>query len=172
MTNKNTILLYSRYNEKANEGMCKVISTLTPEEWTKHFDGFFKSVRELSAHIYTSDYSYLGRFNNLRQFKSLQDPFLTAKSFPPGTAYFENMAEYLADRPVLDKIIRNFAEEVTEEDLAGTLRFETRGGTMERNFGGWLLQFFNHSAHHRGMNSVYLELLGKENDYNSFSQIL
>ena len=171
MTNKNTIALFSRYNEKANEGLCKVAGTLTAEEWNREFVGFFNTVRSLCSHNFVTDFSYLMRFNNLRPFQTLEDPYFK-EAYAPGTVYFENKDDFIANRPVLDKLILRFCEEVTEEDLVATLRFEGRNGMVERNFGAWMLQLFTHSAHHRGAISVYLELLGKENDYNSFAQIL
>ena len=32
---------------------------------------------------------------------------------------------------------------------------------------GLLIHLFNHQTHHRGMISLYLEMLGKENNYNN-----
>ncbi|MCL2092876.1 MAG: DinB family protein [Treponema sp.] len=171
MTNTNTVSLFSRYNEKANEGLCKVVSTLTDEEWNREFQGFFKTVRSICSHNYTVDIMYCNRFKNFRAFKALEDPFF-GESYDFRTVYFEDKNEYLAKRPVLDKLMNDFIAEVTEEDLAGVVKFEGRNGTVERNFGAWLLQLFSHSAHHRGMVSVYLELLGKENDFNSLTQAL
>ena len=175
MTNKNTINLFSLYNQKANEGLCKVVSSLTQEEWNREFIdnkvGVFKTTRSLCSHNFVVDFMYLNRFGSLRPFKTLEDPFFK-EAYAPRTEYFENKDEYLAKRPVLDKLIMDFINKVTEEDLAGTIRFEGRNGIVERNFGAWLLQLFSHSAHHRGMVSIYLELLGKENDYNSLTQAL
>jgi uncharacterized damage-inducible protein DinB len=31
------------------------------------------------------------------------------------------------------------------------------------------LNLFNHETHHRGMISLYLEMLGRENDFNSIA---
>ena len=171
MTNKNTVSLFARYNEKANEGLCKVVSTLTADEWNKEFQGFFKTVRSICSHNYTVDIMYCNRLKNLRAFKTLEDPVF-AESYDFRTVYFENIDEYLNKRPVLDKLMSAFIEEVTEEDLAGIVKFEGRNGIIERNFGAWLLQLFSHSAHHRGMVSIYLELLGKENDFNSLTQAM
>jgi len=171
MTNKNTVSLFAKYNEKANEGLCKVVSTLTADEWNKEFQGFFKTVRSICSHNYTVDIMYCNRLKNLRAFKTLEDPVF-AESYDFRTVYFENIDEYLTKRPVLDKLMSAFIDEVTEEDLAGIVKFEGRNGIIERNFGAWLLQLFSHSAHHRGMVSIYLELLGKENDFNSLTQAL
>ena len=171
MTNKETIALYSRYNEKANAGLCKVVGTLSDEEWNRELPGFFKTARSLCSHNFVVDFMYLKRFNNLRPFKTLEDPFFT-ESYESRTVYFENKDDYLAKRPVLDSLILKFIDEVTEEDLTGTIRFEGRNGIVERNFGAWILQLFSHSAHHRGMVSVYLELLGRENDFNSLTQAM
>ena len=171
--NKDTIALFARYNEKANEGMCKVISSLTNDEWNQQFEKcYYKSVRILCSHIFTADFSYINRFNNLRSFKTLADPYFKDNTYDGRTVYFEDLHEYLAKRPELDKKMLSLVEEFTEEDLKNTLKFSTPRGDMERNFGAYNLQLFSHSMHHRGMISVYLELLGRDNDYNGIAQVL
>ena len=172
MTNKATIALFAKYNEMANIGMCKVISSLTNDEWNKRFeDCFFKSVRQLAVHIFTSDFGGLGRCGNLRPFKTLEDPYFQT-TYDPRAEIFTDKDEYLAKRPELDKKILSLVDEFTDADMAGILKFTTPRGDMERNFGAMQLQYFTHSMHHRGMISVYLELMGKENDYNGLGQAL
>jgi uncharacterized damage-inducible protein DinB len=48
-----------------------------------------------------------------------------------------------------------------------TLKNVSARKTFEKNVAGVLVHIFNHATHHRGGISVYLDILGKENDYSS-----
>jgi uncharacterized damage-inducible protein DinB len=169
---KDTFVVLAKYNRAANEGMDRVIKTLDADAWDKQFPAFFKSVRELCSHIYIVEFVWLKRFGGLREFKTLQDSFFK-QSFGFGDVLFADKNDYLAKRPELDARIEAFVDEVTDGDLQKTAAYkDSEGNPYERNFGGILLHTFNHATHHRGMVSLYLELLGKDNDYNSLVQVL
>ncbi|MDR3166455.1 MAG: DinB family protein [Treponema sp.] len=169
---KEIYTLLARYNQGANEKMNGYISSLTNDEWNHEFKGFFKSIRELCSHVYVGDYSWLKRFENLREFKTLKDPFFTQKlSFQE--VLFPTKEEYLAQRPELDKRIAALINETLEDDYQQALKYaNSQGKGFEKNFGAVLLQVFNHETHHRGMVSLYLELLGKENDFSSLLSLI
>ena len=169
---KETIALMMKYNKAANENMNGVIKTLSQTEWEKPLGGYFPSIRSLCSHIYVCDFNYLRRFKNFRMFSVLKDPFFD-NEYSFKDTLFEDMGEYLAKRPDLDSRMSAFADEVTDADLGGILKYtDPRGNPVERNFGGIALHFLNHGTHHRGMISVYLEILGKENDFNSLARVL
>jgi uncharacterized damage-inducible protein DinB len=156
-----------RYNRIANGEMDEVIKTLSDDEWDREFGGFFKSVRALCSHVYVADVTWLKRFGGLKEFKTLKDGlFQTELSFKE--LLFPRRDEYLAKRPKLDKLIISLIAELGEADLGKTLKYvDSRGKTFEYPVYGGLLQFLNHETHHRGMVSLYLELLGKDNDFNN-----
>ena len=67
-----------------------------------------------------------------------------------------------------DQLLSRFAEEVTPADLAGRLRYKNwQGIGQDREFGGLVMHVFNHETHHRGQVSLYLDLLGKQNDFSN-----
>jgi uncharacterized damage-inducible protein DinB len=158
---KDTLVLLAKYNKLANEKMDAVIKTLSPQEWDKPLGGFFKSVRGNCSHIYACDFNYLKRFSNLRAFAVFKDAFFGRDPYPHGETLFADMGEYLAKRPELDAQLAAFADELQDEDLGKILKYTTpRGDPVEKNFGGLVMHNFNHDTHHRGMISLYLELLG------------
>ena len=171
---KDTLVLMAKYNKAANEKMDAVIKTISQAEWDKNLGGFFKTLRGICSHIYTCDFNYLKRFSNLRDFALFKDPFFGRDPYPSGSApLFEDMGEYLKKRPELDAKLCAFADELRDEDLGKILKYTTpRGDIVEKNFGGLVLHNFNHDTHHRGGISIYLELLGKDNDFNSLSPVL
>jgi uncharacterized damage-inducible protein DinB len=169
---KDTVALFVKYNKLANTAMNEIIKTLSAEEWNKPFGGYFPSVRSLCSHLYICDFNWLKRFKNLREFSALKDPLFDQR-YAFKDLLFEDMGEYLSGRSHLDDKMTAFAAEITGEDLAAGFRFtDSSGKSLERNFGGACLQFLNHETHHRGMISLYLELLGRENDFSSLGQAL
>ena len=169
---KDVVTLYMKYNKMANDGMDNIIKTLSKAEWEKPLGGYFPSVRSLCSHIYVCDFNYLRRFKNVRSFKTLDNPFFD-KEYSFQETLFEDMGEYLAKRPDMDSKMSAFADEVTDADMGSILKYnDSHGNPIERNFGGIIVHFLNHGTHHRGMVSVYLEMLGKENDFNSLARAL
>jgi uncharacterized damage-inducible protein DinB len=68
----------------------------------------------------------------------------------------------------MDNRIIKFIDEITQNDLDGMIRFTTvLENKLNLRIGEFLLDLFNHQTHHRGMISLYLEMLGKENDYSN-----
>jgi uncharacterized damage-inducible protein DinB len=170
---KETVTLLTKYNKAANEAMNNVIRTLSPGEWEKPLGGYFPSVRSLCSHLYICDFNWLKRYSGLREFAVFKDPFFSREPYSFKDELFKDMGEYLSLRPDLDGRIAAFADEITGGDLEGMLKYgDSSGARYERNFGGLVLHCFNHDTHHRGMISVYLEILGKPNDFNSLNRVL
>ncbi|GHT58599.1 diguanylate cyclase [Spirochaetia bacterium] len=156
----------ARYNQIANGKMDEIIKTLSDDEWNREFNGFFKSIRALCSHVYIADITWLKRFGGIKEFKTLKDGlFQSELSFKD--LLFPHKDEYLAKRPELDKLIINLIAELDEDDLGKNLKYvDSHGTPHEHPFYGTLLQVLNHETHHRGMVSLYLELLGKDNDFS------
>ncbi len=168
----NTIRLLAGYNEKTNSEMDRLISQIDETQWNHNFTTFFPSISKMCNHIYSADFNWLKRFSKLRDFQYIKDKvFLNEINF--ATDVFETQKEYLSKREYLDKLIIAFTEEITETDLGRNLKYvDIRGTENNRNFGGLVLHVFNHQTHHRGMISVYLELLGIENDYSNLARLV
>jgi uncharacterized damage-inducible protein DinB len=169
---KETITLFMNYNRSVNNAMNDIIKTLSTEEWEKPLGGFFPSVRGLCSHIYICDYNWLKRFRNIRPFIALNDAFFDS-TYSFTETLFEDMGEYFAKRLELDSRMIAFADELTDTDIDSTINYtDSEGNAHKRNFGGCLLHFLNHETHHRGMISLYLEMLGRENDFCSLARVL
>ena len=163
---KETISLFANYNKSVNAIMNDYIKTLSPEEWDKNLGGFFPSIRSLCSHLYIGDFNWLKRFSRLRLFTSLSNSLFDG-DYSFQETIFGDMNEYLVKRPELDSRMIAFSNEITDDDLTQILKYiDSHGTAHERNFGRCLLQFLNHETHHRGMISLYLEMLGRENDFS------
>jgi uncharacterized damage-inducible protein DinB len=64
-------------------------------------------------------------------------------------------------------VIIEFINELSEDDLKMMLKFtDSEGNKLERKMESLITHVFNHETHHRGMISLYLEMLGKENSFS------
>ena len=167
-----TFKLLAKYNSFANAGMNKVVSRLTPAEWERDFGGYYKTVKALCAHIYVSDFNWLKRFGSFRKFSHANNPIfndpLDFKSRPFGT-----VEEYLGKRQEADLMIGSLVDELMQTDLNEMLVYKNlKKQEQKRKVDGILLHIFNHQTHHRGMISLYLELLGKPNDFSSLFHLV
>ena len=172
---KDMFVIWAKYNKAANEKMDSVISTLSPQEWEKPLGGYFGSIRALCSHLYTSDFNWLKRFSEVRDFAVFKDTIFDRKPFDNfKEILFKDMGEYLASRPVMDDKITAFADEIKDSDLDFPIKYTDaiRGIEYEQKFGGLFMHSLNHDTHHRGTISFCLELLGRENDYSSLRLIL
>jgi uncharacterized damage-inducible protein DinB len=164
--------LLAKYNKEANGKMNNIITAISEEEWNKPFNGYFKSIHELCSHIFKADYNWLNRFKKLRNFDSLDENYFN-KKYDVKEMLFLTIDEYISKRIELDNIIINFIKEITVEDINKILEYKnTEEKIFEKRMEGLMIHMFNHETHHRAMISVYLEMLGKENDYNNILPML
>jgi uncharacterized damage-inducible protein DinB len=146
--------------------MDNIIKGISEEEWNKNFGGFFKSIHELCSHTYICDFNWLKRFKTLRNFDVLNKDIFE-KNYKFTETIFGNINEYVLMRPELDRIIIEFINELQDDDLEKILVYtDSEGNKNEKIMESLLMHVFNHETHHRGMISLYLEMLGKENDFS------
>ena len=164
---KSVFELLVRYNVKANEKMNSIIKTLSEDEWNKNFSGYYKSIHELCSHIFGGDHRWLIRFKGIGGFKSLTDKRFNVE-YDFHKLFFDNIDEYLTERLEMDSIIINFINELSENDLDKKMKWtNSKGMECIHTLGTGLIHLSHHETHHRGMISLYLEFMGKENDYSN-----
>ena len=164
---KKTCKLLGKYNENANKLMNEIINSLTEEEWNKEFVGYYKSIHELCSHIFGGDHRWLLRFKTIRQFNTLSEKRFNIE-YEFEKLFFCDINEYIKDRKEMDKIIIDFVNELFEKDLETNIEWKnSKGIKCICTLGTGLLHLSNHETHHRGMISLYLENLGKMNDFSN-----
>jgi len=166
--NKETITLFARYNQTANKEMNEIIKTLTPMEWDKDLGGYFNSVHGLCSHLYICDFNWLMRYSKFRNFAVFSESFFAREMYSFSEVIFEDIDEYLSKRPGLDEWIIRFVSELNDSELMEMLTYtDSSGADYKWFFGGLIMHSLNHDTFHRGMLSLYLEMLGKENNFGS-----
>jgi uncharacterized damage-inducible protein DinB len=162
-----TCKLLAQYNQVANQKMNNIMRNLSEAQWNQEFTGYFKTIPQLCSHIYISDYSWLKRFGQFRDFNYIKVP-LFDQSLTYGSQPFGDLADYISKRDELDKRLIMLADEITENELAKTISFKNmKAETVTKNIGGSILHLFNHQTHHRGMISLYLDMMKIDNDFSS-----
>ena len=159
--------LMARYNKNANEKMNEIIVPLSDEEWNRQFPGYFKSVHELCSHIFGGDHRWLRRFKATGNFKSLENKRFDV-DYDFNHLFFSSVSEYVTERVIMDAIIIDFVNELPEDGMDKKVNWiNTRGIACTCRVKTGLVHLSHHETHHRGMISLLLEFLGKENDYSS-----
>ena len=181
--------LLAEYNKNANNSMNDIIKTLTEEQWRRQFSGFYKSIPDVCSHIAYWDFNGFNRCKYLRNFLSLEEKFsdyeifemyslkiadnkkeYLNKNLVSSKYLFENSSidEYINTRKILDNRITKFIDEITIDDLDGIIEFIGINGTKFKwRISELIIHLFNHETHHRGMISLYLDMLEKENDFSN-----
>jgi uncharacterized damage-inducible protein DinB len=162
-----TVKLLARYNRHANTEMGRICAALSDEEWNRAMGGYYPSVRALCSHVFQGDITWLKRFATVRPFRYAEHPIFQ-RPMTWGELLFPTFAEYACERQVADDLLSQLAEELSPEDFARRLRYKNwKGIDQDHEFGGLIMHVFNHHTHHRGMVSLYLDMLGKENDFSN-----
>jgi uncharacterized damage-inducible protein DinB len=149
--------------------MDNIIEKISDDEWNKEFSGFYKSIHDLCSHIYISDYTWLYRFCESLEFTELKHFFTDTNilNYNWGKTLFKNINEYIKMRKELDDIIIKFINKLSETDLEKTIKLPiAEGKTDEFKINLLIFHMFKHQIHTRGMISLYLEMVGKENEFS------
>lgn len=164
---KDTVLLFAAYNKHANGEMNTFLEQLSDEQWEKEFGGYYKSIKSICTHVYIADFNWLKRFSLIKPFAYLENP-LFENTYPWDAEVFSGISDYVLKRNNLDAFIESLSREITDEDLTKFIQFKiSNGKEYNRNSGSLILHMFNHETHHRGMISLYLDMLGIHNDFSN-----
>jgi uncharacterized damage-inducible protein DinB len=147
--------------------MNTIIETLTEEEWDKQFPGYYNSIHVLCSHIFGADRRWLLKHKALGEFKSIAGKIFDTDT-DPNKLFFDSIGDYLTARVEMDRVLIDFVNELSEEDLNKKMKWiNAKGVEYTNTLGVLLLHLLNHETHHRGMISLYLDFLGKDNDYSN-----
>ena len=167
-----TFKLLARYNRHANTEMGRICADLSDEEWNQSFGGYYPSIRALCSHVFQGDLTWLKRFATLRPFRYVEHSIFQ-RPMVWGEMLFPKYADYVPERQVADDLLSQFADELAPDDFSRRLRYKNwQGVDQDREFGGLIMHLFNHQTHHRGMVSIYLDMLGRQNDFGGMIHLV
>lgn len=132
--------MLARYNTLSNGKLYEVCAQLSDAERKRPRPAFFKSIHGTLNHITIGDRIWLARFEG----KQIPSTDLNA-------ILYEDFNELHAARIAEDKRIENFAANLTQEFLTGTICYVNNAGkTCIDPVNLLVAHFFNHQTHHRG----------------------
>jgi uncharacterized damage-inducible protein DinB len=104
---------------------------------------------------------------SIKNFETLKDDYF-AVDYTYKDVLFPSREDYLLNRKNLDEKIIRLVEETDEIDYQKKVKYiNSKGQESEKLFSTALMQVFVHEIHNRGMISLYLEMMGKENDFSA-----
>lgn len=138
---KSRYVMLAGYNMWCNERLYEAAATLADADYRADRGAFFKSLHGTLNHLLVGDRVWMQRFTGHGDLPAGLDAIL-----------YDDFAELRAARRAEDVRISRYIEQLSEGDLAGTIRYRTivRPADVEQELAPALDHFFNHQTHHRG----------------------
>jgi uncharacterized damage-inducible protein DinB len=131
---------FARYNAWANRRLYEACAALSPADYRAKRPSFFGSIHATLNHIMVGDRVWMGRFEGVPSGVERLDEIL-----------YDEFADLRAARETEDARILGFVSGLSDDALAGTLRYRNMAGESHETPLAWTLaHFFNHQTHHRG----------------------
>jgi len=156
------VVAMAAYNEWMNAKLYAIAGSLPAEALALERNAFFGSIIGTLNHIVVGDTIWLKRLATHPAGHVALGPI---RELPRPDALnqflFANFDDLLARRRMLDALIREWAADLTEDDLSHVLSYNNMQGVLARkSFAGLLVHFFNHQTHHRGQATTLLSQAG------------
>lgn len=158
----------AEYNRNVNEAVLGHLEALGPEQFGKRLDAYYPTIPATLLHVMSSDAKWLGRFSGYEpdDFDSAAlAEFKQACERDPAYAFAQRGRLFGARRDLDGRIVALLAA-MEGADLAAEVTIPFGSGQLTLEAWKLLLQWFNHQTHHRGQVSLFLDVLGVENDFS------
>lgn len=158
MTTCSHIALMADYNQWMNNKLYAAARTLPAEALAAERQAFFGSIIGTLNHLVVADTIWLQRFAAHPARHSALEPIVQLPAPAALDALLFADFEALSNlRQLLDETIKQWAAQLTEEDLLAVLYYRNmKGVTAAKRFSSLVMHFFNHQTHHRGQVSTLL----------------
>jgi uncharacterized damage-inducible protein DinB len=132
---------FAHYNAWANRRLYDAAAKLSDADYRADRGAFFKSMHGTLNHLLTADWVWMHRFTG-------QGPSPTKLD----AIQHERLTDLRAAREAEDRRIVAYVDGLSEQQLAGTIRYRrvSTPEEFEQALAPALAHFFNHQTHHRG----------------------
>jgi uncharacterized damage-inducible protein DinB len=149
----------ARYNRWMNDKLYAVAAKLTDAERKKDRGAFFGSIHGTLNHLLLADRVWLGRFTGAE---------VQEGDLGPGgirsldQELYADFDELRRERAKTDDEIEGYVATLTEEKLAGPLRYLRHGVVNQFPLWHAVAHLYNHQTHHRGQVTTLLMQAGHD----------
>ena len=158
------VSMMASYNRWMNDRLYAAARSLPADALKANRGAFFGSIIGTLNHLVVGDTLWLKRFTaHPSRFESL-DP-IRALDQPEALdqILFSDLQELSARRTMIDSVIIEWAEELTEADLREVIAYNNMKGVAARKtLAALLVHIFNHQTHHRGQVTTLLTQAGQD----------
>ena len=150
---------FARYNRWMNGKVYDAAARLSDEDRKRDRGAFFRSIHGVLNHILLADRVWLGRLAG----RVAEPGFIGVDGIKTlDQELASDFDELRRQRDVTDAALDAFAEKLTAESLAKTIRFVRKGQETEVPLWWIVTQVFNHQTHHRGQITTLLFQAGQD----------
>ena len=160
---KSRYVMFAGYNAWCNERLYAAAAGLSDADYRADRGAFFKSLHGTLNHLLVGDRIWMKRFTGVGELPASLDAIL-----------YEDFAALRAARRSEDTLISRYVTRLSDNDLAGTIRFRTfvNPQAVEQALAPALDHFFNHQSHHRGQAHALLSSIIGNDATPSFDLVI
>lgn len=157
-------VLLAEYNQWMNDKVYTAAARLGAEELARDRGAFFGSILGTLNHLVVADLVWLRRFKGHEPQRALLE---AVEQWPNPQALaqvlYPDLSSLRAARDPLDRLIRDWAAALREEDLGAILGYQNMQGVpAQRRYASLIQHLFNHQTHHRGQVTTLLAQAGQD----------
>jgi len=143
MANKEYVLTMARHNNWQNDSLLECADILSEQARRLARGAFFGSIHETFSHILWADQLWMSRFSNSPEPKG---------GIKESVLLFDDWLTLKEERRIFDKVILDWAKNLTPEWFDGNLSWYSGAGDreVEKPKTTLSIHLFNHQTHHRG----------------------
>jgi uncharacterized damage-inducible protein DinB len=155
--------MFAGYNAWCNARLYAAAAAVSDADYRADRGAFFRSLHGTLNHLLVGDRIWMHRFTGEGELPKRLDVVL-----------YDEFAALHAAREAEDARISRYVDGLSEDDLAGTIRYRTivNPVTIEQPLAPALDHFFNHQTHHRGQAHALLSAILGNDATPSFDLII
>ncbi|PAF41559.1 DinB family protein [Helicobacter sp. 11S03491-1] len=164
---KEILRLHARYNKNANKGMIECLKKLSPGEFNKDVELYYKSIAGAFEHALALDALVFGNVYAKYSIKPLDNKSIVSIAGPNMTInepIKSDMDKLFQARIKVDDFIVELIENIDDFSKVEVLEFP--GIKFEKPIYQLLISILTHDTHHRGQIAGALDRMKIENDFN------
>lgn len=158
----NQFRLFAEYNRLMNVRLYDAASRLSDSDLRRDRGAFFKSVLGTLNHILVGDIIWLKRFSKHPSSETaLSDVARLDRPESLAAVLFDDLGALREQRLKVDDVIVRWIHSLSEEDLEGSIGYESMAGVPYRKpFASLISHPFLHQVHHRGQVTTLMSQSG------------